>query len=138
MEFDKNMLKPGMVIAHVKDKSLDALGTLTTTLQGDVAVKHVELVLPNGKIATTGAKFGIVYGEVDAEKHLKGKSFFVLETLFPLPQDKLDKIQEGHEVIMKSGVKRLYGAWKFLQLQLMAIKNGAVNSISKGDPSFPI
>ena len=137
----KLSLRPGMVGVNLKGKA-DPSGTINTLLQGDAEAAHVWLVLPNGKIASTGAKLGFIYGEIEAEKYLKRRPFFLLETVDPLSNGQLAIIQAAHDEMMASGIKRGYGLWKFPALYALALKNGFVEkmgaTLKTTAPAFPI
>ncbi len=121
----KSLFKPGRVICHVP-VGLDPVGRFNNLLQGDNECKHVELMLPNGKIASTGAKLGLWYGERELSS-LKGKSFYLLETVDPLTDAQLATVQLAHEDMMSSGPwSRIYGLWKFPWIWSLALMNGNV------------
>jgi hypothetical protein len=134
-------LKPGMVGVNLKG-TFDPMGTIDTVLQGDTDAAHVWWVLPSGRIATTGAVSGILYGERDAAEYLKGKKFFLLETIDTIPNDKLAIMQHCHEQMLHSGIKRFYGIWKFLWLEWLAAIDGSVTKTGlkpkTSVPEFPI
>jgi hypothetical protein len=134
-------LKPGQVIVCLKG-SFDFFGTITDALQGDTEAFHVCIVLPNGKIATTNAIDHIIYGEREAKSYLEGRTFFILQTIDPLTDEKLAIIQKCHENIMDSGIDRLYGIWKFPILECLGIIEGAVPKMGSEPkmtrPDFPI
>lgn len=106
------ILKPGMVGVELK-RGFSLTDTGITVLEGDTQAKHVWLVLPNGKIATTGAEKFFFYGEVEPDDYLPGKTFLLLETVDPLTSDQLEAIQVAHNELMASGLGRFYGIWKF-------------------------
>lgn len=124
------MLKPGMVGVNLKGQ-FDPTGTLNTFLQGDTEAAHVWWVLWSGKIATTGAKWGVFYGEEDPEEYLKRRPFYLLETVDPLPAVKLAIMQQAHQEMMRSGLARLYGLWKFPILSLLAAIHGDVAKLGR-------
>lgn len=135
-------LKPGMIGVNLKG-DLDAMGTINVLLQGDTQAAHVWWVLPSRKIATTGAEHWAVYGERDPEEYLKNKKFFLIQTVDPLPPDKLEILQKCHDEIMASGVKRIYGGWKFALMWLIAATgSGFISKTGKKVkttvPEFPI
>lgn len=134
-------LKPGMVGINEKGK-FDPFGTVNTMAQGGSDGAHSWRVLKNGKIATTGAVAGIFYGEVDPQEYLKGKTFFLLETVDPLTDSMLTIMEECHKQLMASGIKRLYGLWKLPMLEGLAAIHGNVTKTGLkpkiGVPEFPI
>jgi hypothetical protein len=136
-----SILKPGMIGVNLKGR-IDLMGTIDTVLQGDTEAAHVWWVLPSGKIATTGAQALIVYGEADPAEYLKGKSFFLLETVDPLTSGQLAIMQAAHQQIMRSGVGRVYGIWKFAWIWTLATLHGEVDKTGKqpkkGPPFAPI
>lgn len=117
------ILKPGMIGVNLKG-SFDLLGTLDTILQGDTQASHVWWVLPNGKIATTGADWMVMYGEADPDKYLNGKSCYLLETIEPLTSAQLSIMEACHQALMKSGAGRLYGLWKFGVIWSLCLVHG--------------
>jgi hypothetical protein len=123
-------LKPGMIGVSLKG-FIDPMGTIDTVLQGDTEAAHVWWVLPSDRIATTGAKAFVFYGEVEAAKYLRGKTFYLLETVDPLPADKLARMQAAHDDLMHSGAGRLYGLWKFPLLGLLAARHGDVDKMGR-------
>lgn len=135
------VLKPGMIGVNLKGK-IDPFGSLNTVLQGDTQAAHVWWVLPSGKIASTGAKFGVFYGEEDPTKYLPRRPFFLLETIDPLTSGQLAIMQAAHDEMMGSGIKRLYGLWKFGVIAALAWKNGFVEKTglkpTNTAPAFPI
>lgn len=135
------LLTPGRVGVMLKGR-LDVMGTLDTVLQGDTEAAHVWWVLPSGKIATTGAKGLLFYGEVEAARYLHGKRFYLLETVDPMSAGQLAILQAAHQEMMQSGLARLYGLWKFLLLSLLAARFGHVSKTGRlpktTRPSFPI
>ena len=138
---DTELFKPGRIICHVP-VGFDGLGRFNTVLQGDTECKHVELMLPNGKIASTGAKFGLWYGERDV-RSLKGKAFFLLETVDPLTSGQLSIIQQAHDEMMDSGFwGRIYGLWKFPWLWALGWVKGDIEkaglSTKQSRPTAPI
>lgn len=112
-------MKPGTVGINLKQ---GILGTYTTVSQGDTDAAHVWIVLPNGKIATTGAKFGCIYGEVDAEEYLKDKQYYLLEPIDPLTQGQLNTLQNCHDSLMADKKARFYGFIEYLKLKRSARK----------------
>jgi hypothetical protein len=136
-----SLLKPGMVGVKLKG-DFDPSGTLVDIIKGDSKAAHVWLVLPNGKIATTGANFGVFYGEVDPIAYLKGMAFFLLETVDQLSDTQLLIIQACHEAMLKSGIKRFYGIWKFPLLYGLDLIHGQASrtgfNIATGMPICPI
>lgn len=125
-------LKPGMIGINLKG-DFDPLGTVDTFLEGDTKAAHVWWVLPNGKIATTGASWLVLYGEVDPAKYLRGKTFFLLETVDPLTPDQLSIMQVAHEEMLHSGWGRLYGGWKIPLLLGLELLHGSPEKMGK-DP----
>lgn len=135
------LFKPGRIICHVP-VGLDLFGRFNTVLQADTECKHVELMLPNGKIASTGAKFGLWYGERGIDS-LKGKTFFLLETVDPLTSGQLAIIQAAHNEMMDSGFwGRIYGLWKFPWLWALGWVKGDIEKTGIGKketrPTAPI
>lgn len=124
------ILKPGMVGVNLKG-FIDPMGTIDTVLQGDTEAAHVWMVLPSGKIATTGAEKFIIYGEVEPDKYLKGKTFFLLETVDPLTAGQHTIMQAAHNDLMRSGWGRIYGIWKFPILGLLGFIHGDVEKTGK-------
>jgi hypothetical protein len=136
LQQQKSGLRPGTIGVCLRG-SFDPLGTIDTVMQGDTMASHVWWVLPNGCIATTGAKWGIVYGEVKAEEYLKGKSYVLLNTVDELSEEQLGIMEACHEEIMQSGVARVYGAWKFGQLEFKHILSGPVSKLGSISPFYP-
>jgi hypothetical protein len=120
------ILRPGMIGVNLKGH-IDPMGTLDTLLQGDTDGAHVWWVLPNGKIATTGAKALVIYGEADPDTYLAGKSCYLLETVDPLTAEQLKIMEACHQQIMRSGLGRIYGIWKFGVIWALALFNGDVS-----------
>lgn len=141
MKKPSEYLKPGMIGVALKG-SFDPMGTLDTVLQGDTKASHVWYVLPNGRIATTGAEWLVLYGDVDPDTYLQGKSFYLLETVDPLTPIQLEIIRLAHEELKKAGAGRIYGIWKFAVLWGITVANGAVDKTGKdiktGRPTCPI
>lgn len=134
-------LKPGMIGVNLKGK-VDPMGTIDTVLQGDTEAAHVWWVLPNGKIASTGAVAGLFYGELEPREYLKNKKFYLLETIDPISVSMLSVMQACHEQLMASGLKRFYGIWKFPILFSLGVINGNVTKTGRTPkttvPDFPI
>lgn len=132
---------PGQIGINLKGR-FDPLGTADVILQGDTKASHVWLVLPNGKIATTGAKWLVLYGEVDPDEYLKGKSCYLLETVDPLTSQQLAIIQYAHNSLMKSGPGRIYGLWKFGVIWALDFFQGQASKTGftekTGHPTCPI
>ena len=135
------VLKPGMVGVNLKGQ-FDVLGTINTFAQGDTKAAHVWWVLPNGKIATTGAKALLFYGEVDPDEYLKGKTCYLLETVDPLTKWQLGIMQACHQDLMKAGAGRFYGIWKPFYIGMLGLFFGGVEKMgfkpTSKRPTFPI
>lgn len=133
------ILKPGMVGVNLKRRR-DPLGTFTTLSQGDTEAAHVWRVRSDGTIATTGAKWGVMYGYVEAASYLLGKTFYLLETIDPLTDEQLRTMDEAEDEIQ--GINRFYGFWRYAQLYGAALQDGSVEKLGKepnvNAPAFPI
>ncbi len=120
------ILKPGMVIVVTRRKGeISPIGTLNETIEGDSVADHVCLMLPNGKIGTTGAESFVLYGEVDPDEYLQGKTVYLLETVDPLTAGQLAIIQACHNEMLHSGLARLYGGWKIPYLLCLELFTGS-------------
>jgi hypothetical protein len=134
------ILRPGMVGVCLK-KPIDPLGTFTTLAQGDTEAAHVWRVRRDGKIATTGAQLGILFGYVDALKYLRGKTFFLLEPVSPWTEGQLEIMDQADDAIKNQPLGRAYGIWRYWQLWAKAFAHGNVETLGdpKGKPPrFPI
>jgi len=120
----------------------DLLGHVNTLLQGDTLAAHIWCALPDGKIASTGAKAGVLYGEVEAEHYVTRRPYFVLRTVDPIPEDKQKLLLQAHERMMVAGVKRFYGFWKYPLLMALGFRHGFIQKMGKDPkietPDFPI
>lgn len=136
-----DILKPGQIGVSLFT-GFEPVAFFNVMAQGDTRAKHVWMVLPNGKIATTGADKFVMYGEVDPKEYLKNKTYYLLETIDPLPQDKLDNIQKIHDQIMQSKINRFYGFWKIPEMLFVEMFKGEVDQFGNEDPNalpkFPI
>jgi hypothetical protein len=134
------ILRPGMVGVCLK-KPIDPLGTFTTLAQGDTEAAHVWRVRRDGKIATTGAQLGILFGYVDAIKYLRGKTFFLLEPVDPWTDIQLTIMDMAEDAIKAQPLGRAYGPWRYWQFWARAFWGGDVKTLgdTKGrPPKFPI
>lgn len=137
----KDYLKPGMVGVSLKKGLFDILGTFTTLAQGDTEASHVWRVRQDGTIATTGGKAGVLFDYVDPERYLKGRQFYLLETVDPLNASQLRIMDWADELIRRQRFARAYGVWKYAQLWAKAELEGSIDSLDPPagkPPRFPI
>jgi hypothetical protein len=120
----------------------DLLGHVNTLIQGDTMAAHIWCALPDGKIASTGAVGGVLYGEVEAEHYVTRRPYYILRTVDPIPEDKQKLLLLAHQQLMAAGVKRFYGFWKYPLLMALGFQNGFITKMGSVPkitiPDFPI
>lgn len=122
------ILEPGTIGINLKG-GVNPWEQGNTLLKQDTRAGHTWYVLPSGKIATTGADWGVLYGEADPDEYLKGRQCFLLQTVDPLTAVQLAIIQTCHERLLHSGPGRVFGLWQFAWLKASVAWNGNISKI---------
>lgn len=117
-------LQPGDILLFKTKKGFDPIGSFITSQERDTDVCHAAFVGVNGNIWTTGADKFIFYGQVNAAKYLKDRSFYVC---------RLDSPALIQLSIMDTNAERMkgmiYGFWKVQMLIMKSDLGGIVRRL---------